>query len=393
MDTVASSLDPQLVLGYSNARLLYLGGPNAKLVEIFGHAGKVSIADGGLVAGARVNIATGVNNVGNSQVTIGSSTLSTVLLNGVNVVMNDQTGSKVQIGSKDMGVMYLRAATLYINDGNNSDYINNGNTIIGNDWGSGTVTIAGNTNIATNGGYTNIGTGATSGNIVIGNSTSSRYTLIASKGITLGRYLSDGGYVDIAAEANTTTGYTILGSGNLQNNYIRGRNVNINSDTNGDVKLCNGTGILYIYSPLRVSYNPIGITSSQHIGWSQKASFSGIQTAYDGGDRVYYYGYFSPGVYICNFSAIASRQTNRYKALFYWTTIQPVNYIVNTTGGGYIDDSENDNPNGYAGFIRITGTGIISFTTASYIGLIQCAFVPGNPIDYLGYVVRVTRIA
>lgn len=79
--------------------------------------------------------------------------------------------------------------------------------------------------------------------------------------------------------------------------------------------------------------------------------------------------------------------------MFYWTTIQPVNYLVNTTGGGYIDDSENDNANGYAGFIRITGTGIISFTTASYIGLIQAAFVPGNPIDYLGYIVRVTRIA
>jgi hypothetical protein len=220
----------------------------------------VSIATDGLPATGRVNIATGTNNVGNSQVTIGSSTLSTVLLNGVNVVMNDQTGSKVQIGHKDMGVMYLRGTTLYINDGNNSDYINNGNTIIGNDWGSGLVTIAGNTNIATNRGDTNIGTGATSGNTIIGNSTSSRYTYIASKGITIGRYLSDGGYIDIAANADTTTGYTILGSDKLENNYIRGRNVNINSDTNGDVKLCNGTGILYIFSPLRVGYNPIGIT-------------------------------------------------------------------------------------------------------------------------------------
>jgi hypothetical protein len=317
----------------------------------------------GLPATGRVFIASETNTSG-SYVHIGSSTLSGLYLRGKDVLINYQQGTP--------------QAPVY--------------TYIGNDT-AGLVTIAGNANIATNGGDTNIGTGATSGNTIIGNSTSSRYTLIASKGITLGRYLSDGGYVDIAAEANTTTGYTILGSENLQNNYIRGRNVNINSDTNGDVKLCNGTGILYIYSPLRVSYNPIGITSSQHIGWSQKASFSGIHTAYDGGDRVYYYGYFSPGVYICNYSAIASRQTNRYKALFYWTTIQPVNYLVNITGGGYIDDSENDNPNGYAGFIRITGTGIISFTTASYIGLIQCAFVPGNPIDYLGYVVRVTRIA
>ncbi len=150
LDTIGTTITPQLVLGYFNASQVYLGSPNTPSVIIGGDKGTVKIANDGLVAGARVNIATGPNNVGNSQVTIGSSTLSTVLLNGVNVVMNDQTGSKVQIGGKDMGVMYLRGASLYINDGNNSDYINNGNTIIGNDWGSGTTTIYGNIKMGNN---------------------------------------------------------------------------------------------------------------------------------------------------------------------------------------------------------------------------------------------------
>ena len=101
MDTVASSLDPQLVLGYSNARLLYLGGPNAKLVEIFGHAGKVSIADGGLVAGARVSIATGTNAT-NTEMTLGSTTLSYNNIRG-NIIHIADTGlsatGKVHIAS------------------------------------------------------------------------------------------------------------------------------------------------------------------------------------------------------------------------------------------------------------------------------------------------------
>ena len=126
LDSIQSNLNTQLVLGYYNASEVFLGSPTTKNVYIGGKAGTLQIANDGLAAGARINIATGTNNVGNSQVTIGSSTLSTVLLNGVNVVMNDQTGSKVQIGGKDMGVMYLRGATVYINDGNNSDYINNG---------------------------------------------------------------------------------------------------------------------------------------------------------------------------------------------------------------------------------------------------------------------------
>ena len=150
LDTIESNLTPNMHIGFNNASQIFIGGPKTNTIGIGGDAGTVNIAASGLVAGARVSIATGTNNVGNSQVTIGSSTLSTVLLNGVNVVMNDQTGSKVQIGGKDMGVMYLRGATLYINDGNNSDYINNGNTIIGNDWGSGTTTIYGNIKMGNN---------------------------------------------------------------------------------------------------------------------------------------------------------------------------------------------------------------------------------------------------
>jgi hypothetical protein len=158
LDTIQSNLNTQLVLGFYNASEVFVGSPTTKNVYIGGKAGTLQIANDGLVAGARVSIATGTNNVGNSQVTIGSSTLSTVLLNGVNVVMNDQTGSKVQIGGKDMGVMYLRAANVNINDGNNSDYINNGNTIIGNSYGTGYSYIKGST----------VGIGDDRGDIYIG---------------------------------------------------------------------------------------------------------------------------------------------------------------------------------------------------------------------------------
>jgi len=135
----------QLVLGYINASEVYIGSPKTPIVVIGGDGGTLKIANDGLIAGASVKIATGPNNVGNSQVIIGSSTLSTVLLNGVNVVMNDQTGSKVQIGGKDMDIMYLRSKSLLINDGNNTDYINNGNTVVGNSYGTGYTFIKGGT--------------------------------------------------------------------------------------------------------------------------------------------------------------------------------------------------------------------------------------------------------
>ena len=236
LDTIQSNLNTQIVLGFYNASEVFVGSSKTKNVAIGGDKGTVKIANDGLVAGARVNIATGVNNVGNSQVTIGSSTLSTVLLNGVNVVMNDQTGSKVQIGGKDMGVMYLRGATLYINDGNNTDYINNGNTIIGNRWGSG-------------------------------------YTTIESNGISIGKQLSGAGYISIGSDANTTTGYMILGGDGLDASYIRARTIYMNTE-NGNANIGNSGGTTAIYGNIKMGNNSNTFKNITHYNINQGASYA-----------------------------------------------------------------------------------------------------------------------
>ena len=347
-------------------------------------------------------------NLNGGSLTLGAAGATNLFLRGSEVKINEAGGGTVFIGNTTSGTTDINSkitnigttglpGTGRVNIGTGANATGS-QVNIGSDT-AGLVTIAGNANIATNGGVVNIGTvdvnigtGGTIGNTIIGNNSKSGYTLISSKGITMNRFLGDGQYIDIAAEANTTTGYIILGSGNLQYNYIRGRKVNINSDTNGDVQLCNGTGILYIYSPLRVSYNPSIINSNQHIGWNNRQSNGYFGVIYGGGDKVYWYNFVPPGVYICTYSSIAFRTTNSFKALFYWTTQEPVNNIVNTTGGGYAAESENDNRYGYPDFVRITGTAIISITTASYIGLIQYVFAVNTPNDNLGYIVNIVRV-
>ena len=199
MDTIGGTLNQELVLGYNNASHIYVGGPKTTYLVIGGDKGIVNIANNGLVAGARVNIATGTNAT-NTEMTLGSTTLSKCFIRGGDVNINHTTGGSIYMGSDTTGT----------------------------------------TNIL---GHVNIGALSTAtGSIIIGNQSAPGYTLIASKGITLARYLGNNEYVDIAAQANTTTGYTILGSGNLQNNYIRGRNVNINSDVTGNTYVGNTTG-------------------------------------------------------------------------------------------------------------------------------------------------------
>ena len=288
-----------------NGGSLTLGSANSNGVALLTKT-LVSIATDGLQANGKINIATGNNGTG-SYVLIGNNSLGSSIIRGNSVAIGDNglsatgniligsgtnnaVGSYIMIGDTSLTNCYMRGKDVNINyqQGTPQAPVY---TYIGNNT-AGLVTIAGNANIATNGGDTNIGTGATSGNTIIGNSTSSRYTLIASKGITLGRYLSDGGYVDIAAEANTTTGYTILGSGNLQNNYIRGRNVNINSDVNGTTNIGSSSGS----NILRCSATFIGFSSNNWPGGTcctisskghpTRGDALGIQTLMDNGQYI-----------------------------------------------------------------------------------------------------------
>ena len=229
--------------------VIHIGSIN-KTTNISGNS--VNIATTGIPATGRVNIATGTNTA-ESEVWMGSTTLSRC---------------------------YIRAGDVNIN------HLTGGSTYIGNNT-TGSTNILGNVQISTIGGGVEIATGALSGNITIGNSTTGRYTLINSKGITLGRYLSDGGYIDIGAEANTTTGYIILGSVNLEANYIRARNIYMNTDGTGNTNIGNTYGVLnltsiygLITSAAGNSANPASfLTISCKNG--QRADALTIQSKYD----------------------------------------------------------------------------------------------------------------
>jgi hypothetical protein len=94
-------------------------------------------------------------------------------------------------------------------------------------------------NLADTGGDVNIGTSASSGNIAIGNSTTTKYTAIDSQKVSINTFLSNGGYVEICGSATGTTSYTVLGSINLGGNYIRGKAIYMNTDGTGDTNIGN----------------------------------------------------------------------------------------------------------------------------------------------------------
>ena len=101
LDTIGTTITPQLVLGYNNASQVYLGSPNTPLIVIGGDKGTVKIANDGLVAGARINIATGPNAT-NTEMFLGSPTLSYNNIRG-NIIHIADTGlsatGKVHIAS------------------------------------------------------------------------------------------------------------------------------------------------------------------------------------------------------------------------------------------------------------------------------------------------------
>jgi len=172
LDTIQSNLNTQLVLGFYNASEVFLGSPNTPNIVIGGDKGTVKIANVGLVAGARVYIATGTNATG-SEVYLGSSTLTKctisaggeVKLDSNNIIIGsalsgngnidiagyaNTTTGYISVGSRNLDASYIKARTIFINhDGGN---VTVGNTPISNTY------IKGNT----------VGLGDDGGNVYIG---------------------------------------------------------------------------------------------------------------------------------------------------------------------------------------------------------------------------------
>ena len=155
----------QLYLGSST---LYQSYIRAKLLSINDIGNTTTyIGTGGLSGSDRVFIASGANAVG-SEMYLGSASLYQSFIRGtiiniadnggsVNLANNglpaygsvnicagaNGTGSIAQLGSLTIDTIYIRGKYLQINDGNNTNYINNGITNIGNLYGSGYVAIYG----------------------------------------------------------------------------------------------------------------------------------------------------------------------------------------------------------------------------------------------------------
>ena len=229
------------------------------------------------------NSTTGATNI-LGQVNIANDGLPTS--GGVNIATNGfGTSSYVTIGSATFPQIYMRSKI--VNIANNQT--GSGNFVIIGTTGISNVYLKGAVNLADDGGDTTIGTGPSSGNITIGNGTSSRYTIIASNAINIGQYLTGGGYIDIGGAANTTTGYIVLGSINLDANYIRSKNIYMNTDGTGNTNIGNFTGTtnLYSYSTLITGASGNSWSSACLCMISSKASIKGdalgIQSVQDNG--------------------------------------------------------------------------------------------------------------
>ena len=98
IDSIGGTLNQEIVLGYNNASHIYVGGPKTTYLVIGGDKGIVNIANNGLVAGARVNIASGTN-AANTEMYLGSNSLTKCYLRAsdVNIL------GAVNIGSKTSG--------------------------------------------------------------------------------------------------------------------------------------------------------------------------------------------------------------------------------------------------------------------------------------------------
>ena len=188
LDTIQSNLTPNMHIGFNNASQIFIGGPKTNTIGIGGDAGTVNIAASGLSATGNILIGSGANNAVGSYIMIGDKSLPNCFIRGKDVLINYQqgtpqapvytyigndtaglttiagntdignnglpinggvsiasgvngVGSFAQMGSKSLAAIYLRARDILINDGNNTNYINNGNIWLGNAFGSGHITI------------------------------------------------------------------------------------------------------------------------------------------------------------------------------------------------------------------------------------------------------------
>ena len=171
------------------------------------------------------------------------------------------------------------------------------------------INISGSVNINTTGSATTtIGNGPVNintsgaGNTTIGNVTGSGYTDIQSNCISIGKNLTGAGYIDIGGLSNTTTGYIVVGSPNLNEAIIKAKTIMINHDTTGSVYIgrdnlgrvelrgsivvLNGqggdlnlggvsSGTINLYRPLTVVYTPPSLTSFNQIGYTSSTSYGG----------------------------------------------------------------------------------------------------------------------
>ena len=163
--------------------------------------------------------------------TINASSITSDMTIGANL-----NGGSLTLGSAGATNLFLRGSEVKINEAGG------GTVFIGNTTSGSTDINSKITNIGTFGlpatGRVNIGTGTNvyGAEIKIGSSTMTKSTISAgevkldSNNIIIGSALSGNGVIDIAAYADTTTGYLALGSRNLDSTYMKAKNIFINHD-------------------------------------------------------------------------------------------------------------------------------------------------------------------
>ena len=286
IDTIQSNLNTQLVIGFYNASEVYLGNSKNKVLQIGGDAGFVNIANTGLSATSKILIGSAVNATG-SEMFLGSPTLSRMYIRGGDVNINHTiSANSTNIGTDTAGTTNILGQ---VNIGNSGLPTGGGVNIATGTFGGSQsyVTIGSSTFPAVYMRSSATRINDVGGFVEIGNGTLG-YTAIKSNGISIGQYLTGNGYIDIGGAANTTTGYMVLGSANLDANYIRSRNIYMNTES-GHTNIGNFTGTANLYS-----YNTL-ITGAVGNSWnsaclcmiSAKASIKGdalgIQSLQDNG--------------------------------------------------------------------------------------------------------------
>jgi hypothetical protein len=130
LDTIQSNLTPNIIIGFNNASEIFIGSSKTN-IGIGGDAGFVNIANTGLSATGKVNIASGANAVG-SEVYLGESSLTRCYIRANDVNINHLNGYNINMGSSNNGTtsivgnanigtqavsnLYLRGAFVVLND-------------------------------------------------------------------------------------------------------------------------------------------------------------------------------------------------------------------------------------------------------------------------------------